>query len=119
MSRFFDKELILKTHKPGHRDEGGRWVEGEPDLIPFKGSVQPAKGKELEILPDGKRNRETIKILTYPDLKFTVAEPREQRSGDIIIWKGKEYEVMVASPWEGPTKPHWELLATIKTEGAA
>ena len=116
MSVFQSMDLIQITHSPGYREKG-RWVEGELVPNPFKGTAQPAPGKAMELLPDGKRNSETILVFAPKEMSFTAADPEKKVSGDIIVWEGQKYEVQVVRPWKGPLIPHWELLSTRVKEG--
>ena len=116
MSVFRTMALIQKTFEPGQWVKG-QWVEGSVKEIPFKGTAQPASGKAMEMLPEGKRNNEAITVYAPAGMKFTTADPRTQRSGDIIIWEENEYEVQVVRPWKCGLIPHWELLATRDKEG--
>lgn len=95
----------------------GSWVKGLPTDTPFKGTAQPASGRVLDLLPEGKRNTETISVFAPIELDFTTADAETQRSGDIIIWQGREYEVQAARKWDGGLIPHWELAATRVKEG--
>jgi len=119
MSLFKTVNLIQKTHTPGNYVEGD-WIEGTVIENPFRGTAQPATGKVLEVLPEGKRNSEAITVFAPITLQFTPAEPREQRSGDIIVWENREYEIQVAKKYNShPSKTmhHWELVATREKEG--
>jgi hypothetical protein len=116
MSLFGSMELIKRSFSPGHRVKG-TFVQGELTDTAFRGTAQPASGKVMELLPEGKRNTETISVFAPIDLEFTTAEPRSQRSGDIIIWEGRQYEVQVARKWNCLIESHWELVATRVKEG--
>ena len=116
MSIFMNMDLAQVTHSPGEYVKGV-WIEGLPITYPFQGTAQPASGKTLELLPEGKRNSETITVFAPIALSFTTAEPRDQRSGDIIQWENREYEVQIAKKWSVGLLPHWELVATMKKEG--
>lgn len=116
MSLFMTMDLIQITHEPGNWIKG-QWKEGNEKTIPFKGTAQPASGKAMELLPDGKRNSEAITVFAPGNMKFTPAEPVEQRSGDIIVWEERRYEVYVVRPWKCGIIPHWELVATKDKEG--
>jgi hypothetical protein len=74
----------------------------------------------MELLPEGKRSSETISVFAPIALEFATADPERQRDGDVIIWKGREYEVQTAGKCDShPAKllHHWELVATRKKEG--
>jgi hypothetical protein len=96
----------------------GSWIKNEtPADVPFKGTAQPASGRVLELLPSGKRNTETILVFAPIELEFTTADPDTQRSGDIIIWEERLYEVQIAKKWNARLLPHWELAACRVKEG--
>ena len=121
MNPLMNMDLIQIPRNPGSRDKG-RWVEGSrKPPIPFKGNAQPAPGKVQELLPDGKRNRETITVRTPVRMNWSIADPKEERSGDIVVHKGQEYEVQIAKQWDsGMDLPvdHWDVIATKAKEGA-
>jgi hypothetical protein len=116
MSLFASMDLIKRSFSPGNRVKG-TFVKGEPTDTAFRGTAQPASGKVMELLPEGKRDTETISVFAPIDLEFTTADLRLQRNGDIIIWDGRLYEVQVVRLWKGGLLPHWELAATRVKEG--
>jgi hypothetical protein len=95
----------------------GQWKEGTPAVETFCGTCQPASGQTLQLLPEGKRNSEVIKVFAPIQLNFTAADPLLRRSGDRIIWQGKEFEVQILSKWDNGLIPHWELVCTKEKEG--
>jgi hypothetical protein len=111
MSLFRSVSLIKISHAPG-KWVLGDWVEGEPIPTLFKGSWQPASGKTLDVLPEGKRSREAYKVFAPIELDFIAADEKSKTSGDIIIWEGKEYEVSAVAKWNNGYVPHWELICT-------
>jgi hypothetical protein len=116
MSLFQSMELVKRSFSPGHRVKGS-YIKGEAMDTAFWGTAQPASGKVMELLREGKRNTETISVFAPIDLDFTTADPLSQRSGDIIIWEGRQYEVQTASKWNCLLEPHWDLAATRVKEG--
>ena len=115
MSLFKNMPLIKRSFSGVY--EKGQWKKGEPVDIPFLGTAQPASGKVMELLPEGKRNTETIMVFAPMSLEFTSADPETQVSGDIIVWEDRSYEVQAARPWKAGLLPHWELTATRAKEG--
>jgi hypothetical protein len=113
----FQNMPLVKRSCAGKRVKGS-WVKGSQANTSFKGTAQPASGKVLELLPEGKRNTETITVFAPIDLDFTTADAETQRSGDSVIWQGREYEVQAARKWDAGLIPHWELAATRVKEGA-
>lgn len=95
----------------------GRWVESRNTTFPFKGTWQPARGRVLELLPTGKRNKETYICYAPISMDFTSADPESGKSGDLIMWENKVYEVVIASKWANSLINHWELVCVRKKEG--
>jgi len=110
MSLFRNTKLVKRSFTSGERVKGS-WVEGTAVDTTFEGTAQPASGKAMELLPEGKRSTEAIQVFAPIEIEFTPADDREQRSGDRIIWKGREYEVQVARQYDCGIIPHWELVA--------
>jgi hypothetical protein len=113
----FKSVPIIRRRKIGGGYVRGRWVPGEPDNMDFRGTWQPASGKTLELLPEGKRSREVFKCFASLSLDFTSADAHGDAEADLIIWQGKEYEVTTAAQWNNGLIPHWELLCTRPKEG--
>ncbi len=103
---------LIRRRKSGGEYVKGQWVPGQPGDIPFMGSWQPASGKTLELLPEGKRSREIFKCFAPLSLDFTSADTKGDAEADFIIWEEKEYEVTSAAKWDNGIIPHWELLCT-------
>ncbi len=72
--------------------------EGEPtttlSIFPANGILTPATEKELMLLPEGKRSKNVIKILTVEPLRDT------DQDTDTIIYQGKRYKVFKSKPWQ-------------------
>jgi hypothetical protein len=113
----FKSVSLIRSRKIGGGYIKGQWVPGEPGDIEFKGSWQPASGKTLELLPEGKRSREVFKCFAPIALDFTAADSHGETEADSVIWQGKEYEVTMAARWDNSLIPHWELLCTRPKEG--
>ena len=106
-------KLVQIKFEPGKYVKG-KWVEGERHPpIPFMGTAQSPTGEQLELLPDGGRGKKVFTIFAPIELKFDMVEPREERSGDIIVHEGEEYVAQVVKPWKnGLPTDHWELIVT-------
>jgi hypothetical protein len=119
MSLFKTVMLTQITFGAGSRVKGV-WVPGAAEPHPFRGTVRPTPGKVLELLPEGKRNTDSVSVFAPISLDFTTSDPERQRNGDLIVWEGREYEVQIARKCNShPARilHHWELVATRKKEG--
>jgi hypothetical protein len=108
----FKTVSLIRRRKAGGSYVNGRWVPGKPSDTPFEGSWQPASGKMLALLPEGKRSREVFKCFAPIGVDFTSADDHGDKEADAVIWEGKEYEVTTAAKWNNGLISHWELLCT-------
>lgn len=116
MSLFRSVDLARISFAAGDYDKG-RWSEGEETRAEFAGTWQPASGKDMDKLPEGKRSDETFKCFAPIDIGFTAADAEKGVSGDRIEKDGRRYEVVLAAPWNNGLLPHWELLCQREKEG--
>jgi hypothetical protein len=113
----FKSVSLIRRRKTGGAYVRGQWVPGESGDTAFHGTWQPASGKTLELLPEGKRSREVFKCFAPLSLDFTSADTHGEREADSIVCQSKEYEVTTAARWDNGLIPHWELLCTRPKEG--
>ena len=96
------KELI---HDPDFcetftlRHKTGVWVDGlfqtTATDTSVTGVVRPATGKELELLPEGDRMKDTKVFYTWE--KVQVAE--DENASDEFLWKGSRYKALQVKDW--------------------
>lgn len=60
------------------------------------GVIAPASGRQIERLPEGQRDKETIAIYTPTELRTASAGGAP---ADRITWGGRVYEVLSVKPW--------------------
>lgn len=61
-------------------------------------SPQQPQYKELQVLPEGERQKDIMKFVSNKPL-YT-ADDRDQRLADLIQWKGNAYKVIYAGDWQ-------------------
>jgi len=95
---------------------GGRYVEGTKTVVEnVNASVQPLKPSEIKMLPEGRRNIESIKI--YTELKMFISDEKNKRNASIVEYDGKNYEVHMVFNWNiGTDIKHYKIFA-IKIDG--
>lgn len=116
MSLFKTVDLI-KISKLGGEYIKGKWVEGEKTETAFKGTFQPAKGQDLETLPQGKRNSEVYVCYAPIELEFTCYDSEKNLEGDLIQWEDKLFEIITCGKWNNSLIVHWKLVCSRKKEG--
>jgi hypothetical protein len=52
----FATSIVLKSNADGSYDDNGNWVAGDMTPTTISATIQPAKGRQLEDLPEGIRS---------------------------------------------------------------
>ena len=89
MSTLFPRTISYK-----HRTAelvNGVWEFSETDGT-FTGSVQPLTGKELQFLPEGRRDIGLMKV--YSNTPLSVSVEGSNTPGDVVIWAGRKWEII-------------------------
>lgn len=93
----------------------GRYVPGETEIVFVNASVQPLKASEIKMLPEGRRNVESIKI--YTELKMFVTDEKNNKKATKVLYDGKNYEVHMVENWAiGTDIKHYKVVA-LKIDG--
>jgi|AGTN01.3.fsa_nt_gi hypothetical protein len=108
MSSFRKPITVLRT-APGHYDDAGIWVPGEPATTTVPMSVQPLRAKEMDALPEGRRGSRAVKV--YAGAALLVADQTTGQNADIITWQGSSWEVVSCDPYQMDVIPHYKALA--------
>ena len=81
---------------------GGAYVDGlyvKASTITFKtlASVQQPTPKDLQILPEGEREKDVRKFISKKQVRTT--QNKDGLIFDIVIYKGIRYKIIQASDW--------------------
>ena len=89
-------------------DVNGNQTRGVEAVIKVKpATVHPARGSDLEALPEGDRNFESIMIFTRDELRTATSGDGE---ADRVCYDGKDYKVVSAEQWDRQSG-HWRSIA--------
>jgi len=69
---------------------------------PMTGTVQPATARELDRLPEGERDKETLTIYTREPLH--VGNLADGTAADCVLYNGARYTVAAVETWSGYTR---------------
>lgn len=90
--QFFKESFTLKRYGAGSY-VAGEWVPGAliDSELRIDSSIQPIREREIQYLPEGRRNREAIVI--YTDTEIRTLDEGANLPPDIVFARGKSYEV--------------------------
>lgn len=108
MSTLFPRTIVVR-HRTGSLVKGV-WVQGQVESGTFVGSVQPVRGKDLDLLPIGRRDTGSVKV--YSNTPLEVASEGGNQPGDIVVWQGRQWEVVASLPYQNGVVDHYKYLAT-------
>lgn len=92
----------------------GIWRKGTPTTFSIKANIQPLlKGTDLQLLPEGDRTREVIKVYTTTPL-LQRQEGSQAHEGDLISWDGKMFEVIRAITYKMGLLDHTKAICVRK-----
>ena len=88
----------------------GVWEFSETDGT-FTGSVQPLTGKELQFLPEGRRDIGLMKV--YSNTPLSVSVEGSNTPGDIVIWAGRKWEIIRELVFANDIINHYKYIAAL------
>lgn len=101
------KTLEVTRFAAGTR-ASGKWQEGTPSNFDIEASVQPLKPREMEMLPEGRRNSQSYRLYTDTNL-----HPINKASGispDKVEIEGEMFEVFSNEIWKNDIIPHYKAV---------
>ena len=107
MSTLFPRTISI-LRRVGSR-VNGRWTTSEETSMNVTGSVQPVSGKDTQFLPEGRRDVGTVKV--YCNERLNVSVEGSENSGDVVIWRGKKWEVFQELDFANDIINHYKYLA--------
>lgn len=81
--------------------QNGAWID-DPNSAPISatGTVQPARGKDLLRLTEGRRGEEALRIITRTQL-FGPQPLGSASRADVVVWGGANFEVEAVETYDG------------------
>ena len=108
MSIFKTYTLTVTRKTPGSYIDG-RWIGGSDSTFEIETTWQPANGRDLEILEEGKRQSVVFKI--FPEIELYTADSKTKRESDIVTGiDGYDYEVVMVAPYQNSLISHYKVL---------
>lgn len=107
MSGFRQSHTLHRLSTGGYVD--GVWVESGETDIPITASIQPATGKDLLNLEQGRRNGAVYAV--YTDTAIQTAEQgASPTKADQLTIGGIRFEAVHVKPWQNNVINHYRAL---------
>lgn len=104
----FGATYTVRRRDPGSYVNGNWTPAGTYTEFQIIASIQPINGRELQMMPEGQRTREMVRIYTKSGLRPTIEQ--QNVKGDLVSYKGRQWEVQKVEEWEFS----WDGLAHFK-----
>lgn len=86
----------------------GYYVEGAVQTSAVSGSMQVARPRDTQVLPEGLRVLQSYKF--YTDAKLNTVQEVGQKLADRIEIYGQPFVVMQSERWDGTDLPYFKAL---------
>lgn len=100
-------EVVVFSRRAVGSYVNGVWVPGALSTVTATVSIQPASARDRQILPEGDRTRETVRVYSPVELKTTL-EGSSAQAPDEFTWQGRLYRVKSVERWIGD---FWKAIA--------
>ena len=104
----------IKRFKKGYWDNStGKYSRDEDKEFEIDASIQPITGNDVKLLPEHRRNTESIMI--FSNERLFPSDEKSQKAADIVIYDEKRFEVFKSSKWSETTDiNHYETIAIME-----
>ncbi len=120
MSRFRIPIQVIRFDNIVGYDNNGDYINGTPTEMTITASVQPLSAKDNSVIAakDGQRFTDYIKIYTDTELQppQQSTSTRQEKEGDIVLWRNKRYRVTQCDPFQMNVISHFRVYAREENE---
>ena len=92
----------------GAYNADGDWVKGTTSQFTITASVQPLTGKEMELLPEGRRESQSYKLYSATKLLTVKTAPKD--NADLVTYDGRNFEVLIVEDWQNSIINHYKII---------
>lgn len=108
-----EETITLRRYDGAGAYADGKWIEGSTSDTAISASVQPAEGKDLEVLEAGLRSRQPIRI--YTTTALVAVDDRDGTEGDLLVIDADIYRVHNVER-QRSLIPHYKAIAVRLSE---
>ena len=101
------KTLEVKRFAAGSWS-GGRYTPGADSSLNIEASVQPLRGKEIQLLPEARRESQAYKL--YSDTQLLTTDTSGSKKADQVKIGGVFHEVLIVEDWQNTIIDHYKIV---------
>jgi hypothetical protein len=104
-------KLVRRRFEAG-RYETGHWIPGTAytDTV-FRGTCSPLDGQIVQLLPEGLRDKEGIRVVSSLAIDWIIGDPEKHLTGDLIGYHNSWYRIFKAQRTDNHLLAHWTVIA--------
>lgn len=87
---------VERTTGGGYVD--GIYIKGNTTIFKTLGSPQQPTAQDLQILPEGERNKDIYKFITKKPVR--TASDKDSVIADTILFKGARFKIIMVQDWD-------------------
>lgn len=111
LSRVGRTTIQVERDTGGQTIVHGKPVESPKTILTMIANVQPAlQMNRMMLLPEGDRSKQAILVFTVAELKMADEGLALPTKADVVLWKGKRWEVKMAFNYEMGVMDHCESI---------
>lgn len=104
---------VTRAKTQGTWGDDGRFKRGAEKVFEMEASIQPLSGNMIKLLPEHRRNAESVII--FSEERLFASDEKSQRAADIVEYDGKRFEVFTVKKWSEFTDiNHYETIAIME-----
>lgn len=95
-----DLALVLEVLRPSSSQEIVDGLLVKPEYTKFTAMISPQQPqyKELQVLPEGERQKDIYKFVSNKELR--TASDHDGTLADYVLFKGNQYKIIFAGDWQ-------------------
>lgn len=97
VAEFAAPRTVTRASSASSYDANGRPVAGGTTTITVNASVQPTSGRDLQLLPEGERTKESLTFFATSELR--TSDPETGTPADRVAYGSKNYEIQSVQDW--------------------
>jgi hypothetical protein len=105
---------LVKRYSNGQYVDGVYTTLGELETFYIYANCQPASERDLEALPEGRRNNDSYVLFT--DTLLRTAEVTGPNNPDIVELFGEDFEVLGVGRWLNGLLSHYRIFVSKKVQ---